>query len=136
LPDYLIKSLTVLIIPASVLRPLSDDEMNAYRTPFLKEADRKPILVWPNEIPIGGEPARNVKVLNTAFEWLSTSVQPKLVLYASPGMLFPQPAIDWIAKNYANVQTRYVGAGLHYIQEDQPESIGRNLSDWLRGTVD
>ncbi len=118
------------------LTPLRREEMDAYRAPYLDEAARKPVLAWPNEIPIGGEPARNLEVLETAAAWLVSSPQPKLLLYASPGMIFPQPAVDWIAQNYANVETRFVGAGLHYIQEDQPESIGRNLSDWLRDRVD
>lgn len=39
---------------------------------------------------------------------------------------------DWVAAIYSNVDTRPVVAGLHYIQEDQPEIIGRNISVWLR----
>jgi haloalkane dehalogenase len=58
-----------------------------------------------------------------------------LVLYASPGALTPPEAAAWMAENFNNTQTRFVGYGVHYIQEDQPEAIGRNLSDWLRDEV-
>jgi len=123
------------LIPQAVLRPLSDAEMDAYRAPFLEPSDREPIYVWPNEIPIAGEPARNVAVVEAIGQWLATSDQPKLVLYASPGALTPPEAAAWMAENFNNTQTRFIGNGLHYIQEDQPEAIGRNLADWLRDEV-
>lgn len=124
------------VIPSGVLRTLSEAEMAAYGAPFLTAEDRKPLLVWPKEIPIEGTPERNVVAMGQAFKWLNTSEQPKLVLYASPGWLFTPDVTEWIAANYSNVETRFIGTGLHYIQEDQPEAIGRNISDWLRDRVD
>ena len=113
----------------------STEEKDAYGAPFLTPEDRKPLLIWALEIPIEGTPERNVKAMGQAYTWLTTSEQPKLVLYATPGWLFAEEAVEWIAANYSNVETRHVGAGLHYIQEDQPEIIGRNISDWLRDRV-
>lgn len=123
------------LMPQAVLRPLSDAEMDAYRAPFVDAADREPIYVWPNEIPIGGEPARNVAVVEAIGEWLVNAEQPKLVLYASPGAITPPEAVAWMAENFNNLQSRFVGNGVHYLQEDEPEAIGRNLSDWLRDEV-
>lgn len=123
------------VMPQSVLRPMTGVEMDAYRAPFIESADREPIYVWPNEIPIAGEPARNVAVVEAIGQWLVSSGQPKLLLYASPGALTPPEAASWMAENFNNLQTRFVGNGVHYIQEDQPEAIGRNLSDWLRDEV-
>ena len=45
------------VLPAATVRDLSDEEMNAYRAPFLDPAHRKPLWRWPNELPIAGEPA-------------------------------------------------------------------------------
>ncbi|HEV7207872.1 MAG TPA: haloalkane dehalogenase, partial [Mycobacteriales bacterium] len=46
------------ILPASILRELADDEMAAYRAPFVEPGEgRRPTLTWPREIPIDGEPA-------------------------------------------------------------------------------
>ncbi|MEM9032882.1 MAG: haloalkane dehalogenase, partial [Pseudomonadota bacterium] len=103
--------------------------------PYPTEDSRKPILVWPNEIPIEGTPERNVAVMQEVAAWLSTSEQPKLYLYASPGLIIPPFAAEFIPQVMNNVQTRFVGAGIHYIQEDQPEVIGRNISDWIRDVV-
>jgi len=123
------------LLPQAVLRPLSEAEMDAYRAPFVNAADREPIYVWPNEIPIAGEPARNVAVVEAIGQWLAISDQPKLLLYASPGALTPPEAAAWMAENFNNLQTRFIGNGVHYLQEDEPEAIGRNLSDWLRDEV-
>ncbi len=123
------------LMPAAVLRPLSEAEMTAYRAPFLDPAHREPILVWPNELPIAGEPARNVAAVEEIAQWLMTSDHPKLLLYASPGALVPPEAAAWMAANYRNLETRFIGNGVHYLQEDEPEAIGRNLSDWLRDVV-
>src|SRR5215469_5400055 len=46
------------ILPAAVLRQLSDEEMDEYRRPFAAPGeDRLPTLTWPRQIPIAGEPA-------------------------------------------------------------------------------
>ncbi|WP_371226730.1 haloalkane dehalogenase [Roseovarius sp. 2305UL8-3] len=124
------------LLPGAVLRPLGEGEMEAYRAPYPTPETRKPILVWPNEIPIEGVPARNVTVMQEIADWLMTSEQPKLVLYASPGLLVSPETAAFAASNYSNIETRYIGPGLHYIQEDHPEVIGRNLSDWIRDRVE
>ncbi|MEM7247722.1 MAG: haloalkane dehalogenase [Acidobacteriota bacterium] len=122
-----------VVLPGGVLRPLSVAEMNAYRKPFPTPESRKPAYTFPNEIPIAGSPARNVAIMEEIGAWLTKSAQPKLVLYASPGMLVSPNTARILASTYRNVQVRYIGAGVHFIQEDQPETIGRNLSDWLHG---
>src|SRR6266542_2780497 len=45
------------VLPASILRTLSEAEMAAYRAPFQEREARWPTLVWPRQIPIDGEPA-------------------------------------------------------------------------------
>ena len=44
------------VLPSSVIRPLSDTEMDAYRAPHRETDDRQPLLNWPRQIPIEGEP--------------------------------------------------------------------------------
>lgn len=119
------------VLPGTILRKLSDAEMNVYRAPFLEPASREPLYVWPNELPIAGSPARNVDVVRKVGEWLAHSETPKLLLYTSPGALIPPEAAQWMAENYRNIDIRFVGYGIHFIQEDEPETIGRNIADWL-----
>ena len=50
------------ILPASVLRTLGDEEMAVYRRPYRQPGEsRRPLLTWPREIPVGGEPADVVR---------------------------------------------------------------------------
>ncbi|MDJ0945984.1 MAG: haloalkane dehalogenase [Kiloniellales bacterium] len=122
------------ILPSAVLRDLTPEEMAAYRAPFAEVSARKPILVWPNQIPIGGEPEEVAAIVESYGAWLRETEIPLLHLYASPGALNPPEVAAWLAGNLRNIETAFVGGGLHYIQEDQPEAIGRALADWLRRT--
>ncbi len=119
------------VIPnIGTVRTLTKEEMDAYRAPFLNPESRKPILVWPNEVPIDGEPANVVKVVNNYNEWLLQTDIPKLHLYASPGALNPPEVVDFLTKNLKNYESVYVGEGAHYIQEDNPDAIGKAISEW------
>lgn len=120
------------VLPGSVMRTLSDEEMNAYREPFLEPATRKPILVWPNQVPIEGTPPDTVKVVEEIGQWLMTSQTPKLLQYASPGAIIPPQVVGFAAQQFPNIETQFVGYGLHFIQEDNPEAIGRGIADWYR----
>lgn len=120
------------ILPEMTIRELSAAEMNAYRAPFANKADREPVYRWPNELPIGGKPADTDALLRRTGDWLQRSAVPKLHIYASPGAANPPEVVEWTSTHFPNIETAFVGAGLHFIQEDQPEAIGRALDDWLR----
>lgn len=133
-PDLLIKQNLFVekMIPASVIRPLGKAEMANYRAPFLKESSRKPLLVWPNQIPIAGVPQDTTQVVQSYGQWLMGSTLPKLHVYVSPGTLNPPQMVDFLQSQLKNYETAYVGHGLHFLQEDHPEAIGRAISDWYR----
>lgn len=80
----------VLLANAAITRKMTEKEMDVYRAPFLKSESRYPIYMWPNELPVGGRPARNVQVVERVGEWLRISETPKLLQYASPGILMPR----------------------------------------------
>ncbi|MCH8151893.1 MAG: haloalkane dehalogenase [Planctomycetes bacterium] len=122
----------VLLANATITRKMTEEEMDVYRAPFLEPESRYPIYMWPNELPVGGTPARNVRVVERIGEWLRTSETPKLLQYASPGAIMPPQAAEWAARNFRNIETQFVGYGRHYIQEDNPEAIGRGIVDWYR----
>ncbi len=120
------------MLPGMILRQLEPGELDAYRQPFLEPSAREPVYRWPNELPIGGEPADTHQLMERIGRWLTETELPKLHLYASPGAANPAAVVDWTAEHMKNIETVFVGAGIHFIQEDQPESIGRALADWLR----
>lgn len=120
------------LLPGMIMRQLRDEEMNAYRAPFLDPAAREPVYRWPNELPIGGEPAHTHQLMEKTGAWLTRTELPKLHLYADPGAINPSEVAAWARANMKNIETVAVGPGLHYIQEDQPEAIGRALAQWLQ----
>src|SRR5262249_55570764 len=80
------------ILPASVLRALTEDEMTVYRRPYLEPGEsRRPTLTWPREIPLGGEPVEVVELVDRYGKWLAASDIPKLFINADPGMILVGP---------------------------------------------
>lgn len=119
-----------VLLPKLVLRRLTDVEMNAYRRPFLEPQARLPMLIWPRELPIEGEPADVVAIVEDYGKWLAGSSIPKLFVAADPGSLLVGRARDF-CRSWPN--QREVGVkGIHFVQEDSPEEIGRALADFVR----
>ncbi|MEO1397789.1 MAG: haloalkane dehalogenase, partial [Pseudomonadota bacterium] len=115
-----------------VMRTMQDAEMAAYRAPYPTPESRLPTLVWPRQIPIEGTPEDVVSEVNQNGAWLTGSPIPKLMFHASPGSLAPQPVADWHAANVPNLEVRFLGTGLHFLQEEHPDQIGQGIADWLR----
>jgi haloalkane dehalogenase len=117
------------VLPSSILRTLSDEEMAAYREPFVKDEDRQPMLNWPRQIPIAGEPPNVVAMVQQYAQWLSTSPVPKLFVNADPGSILigSQRAF---CRSWPNQQEVTV-PGLHFIQEDSGAAIGQAVAAWL-----
>jgi haloalkane dehalogenase len=120
------------ILPSSIMRTLSDEEMNEYRRPFANPADRRPTLTWPRQIPIDGEPADVVEIVQAYADWLSTSDVPKLFINAEPGTILTGAQREF-ARTWPN-QTEVTVAGIHFIQEDSPDEIGEAIAAWLPRT--
>lgn len=120
------------VLPGSILRELSDQEMDVYRRPFTEPGEsRRPTLTWPRQIPIDGEPADVVAVVEAYAEWLSKSDMPKLFVNAEPGAILTGTQREF-CRTWPN-QTEVTVRGLHFIQEDSPAEIGRALHAWLIG---
>ncbi len=120
------------VVPGSILRKLSAEEMNEYRRPFVNAGeDRRPTLTWPREIPIEGEPADVVEIVQSYADWLSTSDVPKLFFDAEPGAILRKGPRDF-CRTWPN-QTEIKINGIHFVQEDSPDEIGTGVRDWLAG---
>jgi haloalkane dehalogenase len=120
------------ILPRFVNRPLGETAMAEYRSPYVNAARREPLLAWPREVPIAGEPADVVQAMSRIEGYMTSSRTPTLLLYAEPGVLVPPAAVGWYTARMRNLETVFVGQAFHFIQEDQPVAIGRAVSDWLR----
>jgi haloalkane dehalogenase len=122
------------ILPASILRTLSDAEMAEYRRPFARAGeDRRPTLSWPRQIPVDGEPADVVQIVSSYAGWMSRTDIPKLFINADPGSILTGSQREF-CRTWPN-QTEVTVPGLHFLQEDSAELIGAALSRWLSDAV-
>jgi haloalkane dehalogenase len=120
------------VLPSSMLRGLSEEEMAVYRKPFAEPGEsRRPTLTWPREIPFDGEPADLVEIFNDYGAWLQTSDVPKLLISAEPGIVLTGAQLEF-ARSWPN-QTEVTVEGIHFVQEDSPAAIGQAISGWYAG---
>jgi haloalkane dehalogenase len=122
------------VLPASVMRTMSDAEMAVYRAPYREPgASRQPVLTWPREIPVDGEPPDVVAIVDAYSRWLAQSPVPKLFVNADPGSILVGAQRDfcraWPNQNEVTVK------GLHFVQEDSPVEIGQAIRAFLGRTA-
>src|SRR5580692_8076504 len=119
------------ILPNAILRKLSEEEMAEYRRPFAEPGEgRRPTLTWPREIPIDGKPA-DVNAIAAAYaDWLGTSKVPKLFLKAEPGAILAVDRLGNLVRGWPALTEKTV-AGIHFVQEDSPDEIGRTIAGWM-----
>lgn len=118
------------VLPGSILRDLTDEEMTEYRRPFSTPGeDRRPTLTWPRQIPLGGEPEDVVEIVNAYGAWLSQSDLPKLFINAEPGAILIGNQREY-CRAWPN-QTEVTVKGAHFIQEDSAAEIAEAISAWL-----
>ena len=117
------------VLPGSVLRGLTEAEMDIYRRPFAEPGEaRRPTLTWPRQIPISGKPVEVVSIVQDYSDWLTETELPKLFINANPGAILIGGQRDF-CRGWKN-QTEVTVAGSHFIQEDSPNEIGAALADW------
>jgi haloalkane dehalogenase len=117
------------ILPASIIRELTDGEMATYRAPFAEPGEgRRPTLAWPRQIPIDGIPQDVHDIVAEYSAWLSETPVPKLFINAEPGSILVGRQRD-VARGFPN-QREVTVEGIHFIQEDSPDEIGQAIAHW------
>jgi haloalkane dehalogenase len=122
-----------MILPHAILRKLTDEEMWAYRTPFLTREARLPTLAWPREIPIKGEPADVTAIVENYGRVMSQSTIPKLLIVGQPGAIITGRALEF-CRTWPN-QTEVTVKGVHFLQEDSPHEIGKALQKFVKANT-
>ena len=119
------------VLPGSILRKLSDAEMNEYRRPFNDKKSRRPTLDWPRQIPLENDPPEICKIVDSYSQWMAENNTPKLFINAEPGAILIGKQREFCRtwKNQKEVTVK----GSHFIQEDSPNEIGNAIFDWLKG---
>ncbi|APR79105.1 haloalkane dehalogenase [Minicystis rosea] len=116
-----------------VKRGLTETERAEYYAPFPDPASRRPMLQWPRELPIDGEPADVVAVVEDNGRWLSSSPEiPKLLLTFDGKGLSNAPAIvAWAQQTMPSLEVVPLGPAGHHAPEDAPDAIGKAIVAWL-----
>ena len=119
------------VLPAATARKFTEEEMEVYRAPFATPESRLPVLRFPRELPIEGEPAEVYATIEAAHRALAESEYPKLLFVGDPGALISPAFAEGFAKWLKNCRLVKLSSGLHYLQEDHPQEIGDGLREWL-----
>jgi haloalkane dehalogenase len=119
------------ILPGGTRRNLAEAEMAVYRAPFPTPQSRRPTWRFPNELPIEGVPADVYAMLETAHAALAVATYPKLLFAADPGALVPPALAEELSRKLHDCRLVRLGAGVHFLQEDHPETIGRSVAAFI-----
>ena len=121
------------VLPASVIRDLGED-LDVYRAPYRQPGERRrPTLDWPRQLPIEGEPADVVALVEAYADWLATSPVPKLFVNADPGSMLVGAQREF-CRTWPQ-QREVTVPGRHFLQEDSGDEIGQAVAQWWRETV-
>jgi len=122
------------ILPAMVIAEVSEAVHNEYRRPYRNPGeDRRTTLTWPREIPIEGQPADVLRVIEANNAWVQESPVAKLFINAEPGAVLVGEHREMV-RGWPNLSEVTV-QGLHYCHEDSPDDMGRAIADWYRTLV-
>ncbi|MBS1677639.1 MAG: haloalkane dehalogenase [Actinobacteria bacterium] len=118
-------------LQGQIVRELEGEELQAYRAPFPTPESRRPLLQWPREIPIDGEPADVTARAQAYVEWMaSTPEVPKLLLTFEGAPWSGDEVVEWSERNVAGLEVVACGPAGHHAPEDQPEAIAAAISEW------
>jgi len=120
------------MLPDLILRKISKEELSYYKKPYPTIKSRKPVRVWPQEIPINGKPKNMFRIISSYADWLKETRIPKLCLYSHPGAIIMEDGVEYINKNFKNTKMVDIGKGLHFVQEDNPHMIGKEIAKWYK----
>ena len=120
------------VMQLHTFRELSQREMDAYREPFRKEEDRKPLFMWAREVGLDGDRPIADAAMKKYNKWLLETNIPVLDVYGFPGEVSEEYDVLWRTERLKNHETAFVGPCLHFIQEDQPDATGRAIAEWYR----
>jgi len=123
------------ILPDLVIRELTKKEQEIYSEPYSTIRSRKPLRVWPEEVPFDGIPEDVSETVESYHNWLKKTDVPKLCFYAEPGLIIQKDDATWISENFPDTKMVSLGRGLHYLQEDHPHRIGEELRTWYNSLL-
>lgn len=121
------------VLPQSMMRPLSDEELQYYREPFINKGSGKPLQQYFKELPRGDGISKVDKIIENYSKALMNSYLPKLMLYSIPGFITTIATVMWAKEYLPNLEIAEIGEDLHFAQESNPTLMGETISIWVQG---
>ena len=115
-------------------RELSADELDAYLEPFAKGKNRLPMLQFPRSFATDGQnPPYVASSFTNVIPFLKQKIDlPLLMLTVTPGAIGNEWQVNWVKEHLPRTEIISVGEGIHYIQEYEPDNIGKALASWMK----
>ncbi len=110
--------------------PVTEEAMAIYRADWPTPDSRRPLLGVPAEIAIDGQPEASYQEVVRFSNWLMTSQVEKLIIYATPGTLIPEPVARYAEANFPKTQIKSFGPGAHFLQEVNPQRVSELFNVW------
>jgi haloalkane dehalogenase len=112
---------------------LAESDRAVYYAPYPDPASRRPMLQWPREIPIEGEPADVAAIITRNGEWLAkTPALPKLLLtFDGTGLSNAPAVVEWARSAFPKLDVVPLGSAGHHAPEDAPQEIAGAITSWL-----
>jgi haloalkane dehalogenase len=112
------------------LRNIAPDAVEVYRRYVRNPGpSRLPLLAWTRDLPIEGEPADVVAIVENYAQWLSVSTLPKLFIDAEPGGFLIGAQREFCRK-WPN-QDIVTIPGYHFLQEEAPEAMAQAIARFV-----
>ena len=129
--NYLVEKL----LPSGVIRSLTQQELEAYKKPFLTLESRKPLWQYIKDLPLGQGPDDVVALITRYSDWLQTTTIAKLMLFAVPGFITTMDTVQWARHHLPNLTQEPLDDVLHFAQESVPELFSEKLLSWYKSVV-
>jgi haloalkane dehalogenase len=120
------------VMPAGVIRKLTEEELTAYQEPFKLPGSTKPIWQYLQDLPISKQHTDVSELIANYSNFLQASDLPKLLLYAMPGFNTSIETIIWAKENLPNLAVIEIEDALHYAQESHPRELSNAILDWYK----
>ncbi len=125
------------VLPAAVLKKenITADVLYRYQEPFPTIRSRRAVRIFPQLLPIEGEPADSWLFIKRLEEKIFSITSPVLWLRAAPGVIVSKQTeyhLEQLGRRLPGLEVEEFGPGLHYLQEDDPGRIADMLLSWMR----
>ena len=120
------------ILPAATQRRLTKEVLERYKEPFPTVKSRRPVYVWPNELPIDDRQGQTYKEIKRVEAALPAFSFPMLLFASTPGGLIPPERVEWFRQKIRDLTVKDIGPGIHYLQEDNPAGIATGIIEWAK----